>query len=277
MSEKWQDNPAPTRLTRIKFPVAGGAAAAAIFALLLAACGGAGGAKVSSSATKPAATQPPAPAPAVTPAPTTAAPSLAASSAPSVVLIANPKLGSILATAQDMVLYTYTADNPGGAGCTGTCLKYWPPFLLPAGAKTAIGGPGVTGLGTVARPEGTQVTYQTKPLYTFIGDLRPGEANGQGVVDGGGTWFAVVITPPAASPAPATANTTPVPATIPPAEKPATTSNTVPAPAPMPVETTPRTTTNTMHTPATMPAETPHTTPPTTARSTTVTGGGVSY
>lgn len=74
-----------------------------------------------------------------------------------VVELSNSKLGTILADSKDMVLYTYTADDGGKDGCTGVCLKYWPPLLLPAGGTTPTGGPGVSGLGTVARPDGTQV------------------------------------------------------------------------------------------------------------------------
>ena len=43
--------------------------------------------------------------------------------------------------------------------------------------------------GTIKRPEGTlQVSFDGMPLYTFAGDSRPGQANGQGI---GGVWFAV--------------------------------------------------------------------------------------
>jgi predicted lipoprotein with Yx(FWY)xxD motif len=39
-------------------------------------------------------------------------------------------------------------------------------------------------LGTVDRPDGaTQVTYEGKPLYTFVEDTRPGQVTGNGFHD----------------------------------------------------------------------------------------------
>jgi len=52
-------------------------------------------------------------------------------------------------------------------------------------------GSGVT-LATIKRPDGTeQVTYKGAPLYTFVKDTGPGQANGQGFKDVG-TWSAVM-------------------------------------------------------------------------------------
>jgi predicted lipoprotein with Yx(FWY)xxD motif len=43
-------------------------------------------------------------------------------------------------------------------------------------------------LGTIDRPDGgTEVTYNGMPLYLYVGDKSPGQANGQGV----GGFFAV--------------------------------------------------------------------------------------
>jgi hypothetical protein len=36
----------------------------------------------------------------------------------------------------------------------------------------------------------TQVTYKGMPLYTFVGDQKPGDAKGQGIKDVGHTWTA---------------------------------------------------------------------------------------
>lgn len=44
-------------------------------------------------------------------------------------------------------------------------------------------------LGTITRPDGgVQVTDNGLPLYTYSGDHKPGQANGQGIQ---GVWFAV--------------------------------------------------------------------------------------
>ena len=140
------------------------------------------------------------------------------------VAIRSATLGTILADARDMVLYTYTADAGGRDGCTGACLKYWPPLLLPGGARAAVAGAGVTGLGIVQRPTGAQVTFEGKPLYTYLGDSRPGETSGQGIVDSGGTWYVAVLKAPVAAtgtkpaqPAATTSPATPTPATTTPA------------------------------------------------------------
>ena len=43
-----------------------------------------------------------------------------------------------------------------------------------------VAGPGIPGtLGTITRPDGSaQATYDGHPLYTYLGDTAPGEANG---------------------------------------------------------------------------------------------------
>ncbi|HMC39827.1 MAG TPA: hypothetical protein VKI19_09215 [Acidimicrobiales bacterium] len=132
-------------------------------------------------------------------------------------------------------LYTYSADQPGHPACTGSCLTNWRPLLLPAGTTTAKGGPGVTGLGTMDRAEGVQVTLGGHPLYTFARDTRPGEVNGQGVVLGPGRWALAVEAPapaPTTSAAPSTSTITAAPATVAPATvAPSTAPPTTRAPA----------------------------------------------
>jgi hypothetical protein len=65
----------------------------------------------------------------------------------------------------------------------------------------------VGSLAAVKRPGGImQVTYNGMPLYTFVGDHKPGDANGQGIKDLGSIWTADT-TSAAASSAPAPAPT----------------------------------------------------------------------
>jgi hypothetical protein len=134
-------------------------------------------------------------------------------------------------------------------GCTGGCLTVWPPLLLPAGQAQPIAGPGVTGLGTITRPEGVQVTYHGMPLYTWFKDTSPGQVTGQGVVDSGGTWFVASLTPASSNSAAASPSTA------------------GPAVTQPPVTQSPVT-----QAPVTQAPVTPASTPPTTAP-----GGGVSY
>jgi predicted lipoprotein with Yx(FWY)xxD motif len=120
----------------------------------------------------------------------------ASSSTPTVVATAdNSKYGVILTTRTGFALYTYTADDPGGPGCTGECLKFWPPLLLPAGASQPVAGPGISGLGTFARDGRLQVTFKGMPLYTYVTDKSPGQTTGQNVVDSGGKWLLAIVTP----------------------------------------------------------------------------------
>ncbi len=101
------------------------------------------------------------------------------------------KATTILTDSKGMTLYYFTPDKGGQVTCKGGCLAVWPPLLLPAGATTPTGGQGVTGsLTTIANPDGkgTQVMYNSWPLYYYVKDTKPGDATGQNV---GGKWFVV--------------------------------------------------------------------------------------
>ncbi len=94
---------------------------------------------------------------------------------------------TVLTNTKGLTLYTLSGETNGKFICTGSCLKTWPPLLVAAGTKPT----GPVKLGTIKRPEGkTQVTYKGMPVYTFSGDSRKGEANGEGLRDVG-VWHAV--------------------------------------------------------------------------------------
>ena len=97
---------------------------------------------------------------------------------------------TVLTDANGLTLYLFAPDTPTTSKCTGSCTAYWPPVI---GVPRA--GPGVTGtLGTVPRGGRTvQATYDGHPLYTYIGDNRPGEANGNKVDLNGGYWYEVRV------------------------------------------------------------------------------------
>jgi D-xylose transport system substrate-binding protein len=91
-----------------------------------------------------------------------------------------------------MTLYVFKNDKPGQSNCTtGTCAQNWPPLTVAQGEQPQAG-PGVTGkLGVIQRPDGTsQVTYNDMPLYTFKGDAKAGDTNGQGVAN---LWSAATV------------------------------------------------------------------------------------
>jgi predicted lipoprotein with Yx(FWY)xxD motif len=48
-------------------------------------------------------------------------------------------------------------------------------------------------LGTSERKDGTvQVTYAGHPLYTYTGDTKPGDANGNDFSSFGAQWYALL-------------------------------------------------------------------------------------
>jgi predicted lipoprotein with Yx(FWY)xxD motif len=105
----------------------------------------------------------------------------------------NAEFGQILVTAEGKTLYTNTVDTPGDLKCANiACTGFWPPYTVNAQPTTGEALPGP--LGTITRPDGAmQVTYNNQPLYTFYQDRQPGDANGNGFIDFGGTWHVVPV------------------------------------------------------------------------------------
>ena len=97
---------------------------------------------------------------------------------------------TVLTAANGRTLYLFAPDTPTRSACYGTCAAYWPPVTGPLTA-----GPGVTGkLSTITRSDGSvQATYDGHPLYTYIGDSAPGQANGNGLNLNGGLWHEVTV------------------------------------------------------------------------------------
>jgi predicted lipoprotein with Yx(FWY)xxD motif len=102
------------------------------------------------------------------------------------------KIGGVLVltNARGFTLYWFAPDTPTVSRCTGSCTAYWPPVI-----GTPRAGPGVTGkLGTVRRSDHTvQATYDGHPLYTYIGDNGPGQANGNNLDLNDGFWYEVRV------------------------------------------------------------------------------------
>jgi predicted lipoprotein with Yx(FWY)xxD motif len=111
----------------------------------------------------------------------------------------NAALGrTVLTTIKGQTLYSLSVETHGKFICTGSCFASWKPLLVPKGVKPK----GPVKLGTVSRPDGkTQVTFKGRPLYSFKGDVKPGEANGEGLKDVG-TWHAATVAKASAPPAP---------------------------------------------------------------------------
>jgi predicted lipoprotein with Yx(FWY)xxD motif len=95
---------------------------------------------------------------------------------------------TVLTSAKGFTLYSFAPDTATTSKCYGTCAAYWPPVT-----GTAAASPGVPGrVGTIRRTDGTeQLTYNGRPLYTYIGDSAPGQARGNNLNLNGGLWHEV--------------------------------------------------------------------------------------
>ena len=101
------------------------------------------------------------------------------------------KLGTFLEDGHGRTLYLFQKDKTARSRCSGACATDWPP-LLTSGKATGSGSARKALLGTSKRSDGTtQVTYKGHPLYTYAGDAKAGDTNGQGVSAYGARWYAV--------------------------------------------------------------------------------------
>jgi predicted lipoprotein with Yx(FWY)xxD motif len=109
----------------------------------------------------------------------------------------NPKLGEILVDSKGNTLYYFLKDKNGKSACYGACASVWPPVT---GAAKGENGAQASKLGTTKRSDGgEQVTYNGFPLYTYVGDKKPGDTNGNDFEQFGAEWYA--LTPAGTKPA----------------------------------------------------------------------------
>ncbi len=88
--------------------------------------------------------------------------------------------GKVLVDPRGMTLYVSDADKPNVSTCAAACARTWVPLEAPRLA-IAIGD-----FAPISRPDGTkQWAFKARPLYTYAGDAKAGEAKGEGV---GGQW-----------------------------------------------------------------------------------------
>jgi predicted lipoprotein with Yx(FWY)xxD motif len=86
-----------------------------------------------------------------------------------------------LVDSHGMTVYVYDVDQPGVSNCYDGCARAWPPVP----AVTAPQGP----YSIITRKDGsTQLAYDNRPLYTYVGDSQPGDTTGDGL---GGVWHIV--------------------------------------------------------------------------------------
>ena len=100
-------------------------------------------------------------------------------------------LGSVLVRGDGHALYLFLPDAGTRSGCSNGCQKIWGLVTAPAtGVAKAIGGARQALIGSVKDPVNGKrvVTYDGWPLYTYVLDQRPDQANGQDIAMGGGHW-----------------------------------------------------------------------------------------
>ena len=120
-----------------------------------------------------------------------------------------PGLGTFLTDGSGRTLYFFAKENAGEVACNGACLDNWPvfsssPLVVPSLLKIAD-------FATTVRPDGTrQSLYKGRLLYYFIKDTKPGDTNGEGVLN---AWHVANITG-YVPPVPAPVATTPPTPTI---------------------------------------------------------------
>jgi predicted lipoprotein with Yx(FWY)xxD motif len=101
----------------------------------------------------------------------------------------DPKLGDHIVDGKGMTVYRFKPDTawPMVSKCVDDCLTKWP--VVPPVGKAEDKGIIEKNYLVLDRPDGKkQQTVNCWPVYTFAGDKKPGDVNGQGV---GGTWYAV--------------------------------------------------------------------------------------
>jgi predicted lipoprotein with Yx(FWY)xxD motif len=162
-----------SRRAQSRQPVARLALALSAAGLLAAACGGSssGGsnAKVSSQTTPSGSTA-------------------AAGGATVTVATHKGPLGTYLTDSKGMSLYMFAADTTSKSACYGSCSTYWPPLLGSSAQTNGAANSAMTA--TTTRTDGTtQITYAGHPLYTYVGDKKPGDTKGEGLNLSGGKWW----------------------------------------------------------------------------------------
>ena len=108
-----------------------------------------------------------------------------------VVSLRKTSLSTILVDPRGRTLYLFEKDRKGKSACTTACLSYWPAFTSRTVPRAGTGvRQSLLGL---AKPQHglRQVTYAGHPLYSFVGDKRAGQTNGEGLSNFGADWYAL--------------------------------------------------------------------------------------
>jgi predicted lipoprotein with Yx(FWY)xxD motif len=117
--------------------------------------------------------------------------------------VASTSLGKVLVDQKGMTVYLLTADGRDQSTCGSDCLKFWP-AATPGHSTLSVP------VSTTKTPAGTPTaTVAGQPVYTFSLDHAPGDVNGEGISEFGGTWYAVSATGQAVTAASGSASSSP--------------------------------------------------------------------
>ena len=155
---------------------------------------------------------------------------LASGATPTIESANVPHYAGALANHSSRSLYVLSSERGGSVHCSGSCLSTWVPLEVATSTKTVSLGAGVKGkIGFIARGKSKkQVTFNSFPLYTFVGDSGARQSHGEGIKAFGGTWTLAhaTATTAGATPFAAAASTSTPPTTT---TNPPTTTTTTPS------------------------------------------------
>jgi predicted lipoprotein with Yx(FWY)xxD motif len=103
------------------------------------------------------------------------------------VMLRTTRDGKVLVTSTGRSLYDFSIDKKNKSNCNATCRAFWHP-LKTSGAPVAGAGVKKSLLGQTS---GHQVTYNGKPLYTYVEDTKAGNVRGEGAFASHGYWYLV--------------------------------------------------------------------------------------
>jgi predicted lipoprotein with Yx(FWY)xxD motif len=100
-------------------------------------------------------------------------------------------VGDVLVDGSGKTIYSPDQEKAGRILCTSSCTSFWLPVTGSQNAISSEAGTLSGALGTIHRPDGkTQLTYNRRPLYTFVLESGPGQTRGNDFKDSfNGTSF----------------------------------------------------------------------------------------
>ncbi len=101
---------------------------------------------------------------------------------PGLAMAERPKMADgMVVDSKGMTLYTYSPDAADKSECVDKCAQNWPPALASATDTATDNGDWAI----LTRPDGKkQWVLMGSPLYTYVGDKKKGDMNGDGKAEG---------------------------------------------------------------------------------------------